>query len=273
MKRSVVWLIGQTDHAEFAPPVAWLRRTAACEAFGDVAHALERAHSAVGSPDAILLVQSRPGQYGRHEVERLHAAAPLAALAALVGPWCEGEARSGRPWPGVARTAWWAWQSRLPLALGLAPDGRSRLPRTASETERIEQGFAAFDRLTLGGRTAVIWADRRDAYEALADALGVLGITATWRLLASPDQLAAASLCVFLGWEHPVAELAGNGPRVLALAFPRPEDRLRAAALGIRALVALPLLISDLAAACTAALEGGKFSSEKPLLAGRLVAN
>src|SRR2546427_7236671 len=105
MPEQTVWNVGGWQHAEFSEAVAWLKSRAACLLFDDAGTADSnlRTVEAANAPIAMVLVQSRPGQISRGSVERLHAAAPLARLVALVGTWCDGELRSGRPWPGVVR--------------------------------------------------------------------------------------------------------------------------------------------------------------------------
>src|SRR5262245_46505932 len=106
MDQRVVWLVGDWQHADFAEAQAWLRQR--CRLLplplGE----------GTPAPHAILIAQSRPGQSSRTAIEQWHARAPLARLVGLVGPWCEGEQRSGRPWPGVVRVPWRSWRTRLP---------------------------------------------------------------------------------------------------------------------------------------------------------------
>src|SRR5262245_30360672 len=100
MAQRLIWIAGDWRQPDFAPALAWLDAYARCTHWTDV----EEISTAVAeSPTAIIIVQSVPRRVSRREVERWHAVAPLARLVALVGPWCEGELRSGRPWPGVVR--------------------------------------------------------------------------------------------------------------------------------------------------------------------------
>ena len=92
MSQPHVWMLGDWEQAEFAAAVAYLQTSVD----------LSLTPSA-NDPDLILLVASRPGRFSAAEVESLHRRAPLAKLVALLGSWCEGEVRSGHPWPGVTR--------------------------------------------------------------------------------------------------------------------------------------------------------------------------
>src|SRR5688500_4148457 len=126
MAEPSLWIVGDCRHADFSSAIEWTKAHARCVLFDAPTDALR---DLPFEPDAILLAQSRPGQISHEDVERLHAAAPLARLIYLVGPWCEGELRSGQPCPGVVRVPWRAWQSRLPHELRIA----RRLARTATE--------------------------------------------------------------------------------------------------------------------------------------------
>src|SRR5262245_57985677 len=83
-----VWVVGDWRHADFEAAIGWLREHAQCEFFSS---SIEAPSSMQRSdPTAIVLAQSRPGQFSAGEVERLHRASPLSRLVALCGVWCEG---------------------------------------------------------------------------------------------------------------------------------------------------------------------------------------
>jgi hypothetical protein len=254
MSRPELWIVGDWRQPEFAAVINWLETQTRCRFVGTFD---EAAATPSNPPAAILVMESRPGQASRAVVERLHAAAPLARLAALLGPWCEGESRSGRPWPGVARIPWSAWQSRLPRELGLArsgPEVQPRLPRTATEAERLLHWLPRPGQPAASG-TAEIRTHSRAEFEALRDALRTLGVKATWPGPDVAPPQPPADLIVCDGWEHaalpapPDAYRAEGPPRLLLLGFPRPKDLQRAEELGFSAVLACPLLLADLAAA------------------------
>src|SRR5262245_17034679 len=228
MTEKTVWIVGDWRHVDSAASVAWLNATVRCVCFDDVDAALVdlRRTEAVNDPGTILLVEPRPGMIGEHDVERLHAAAPLARLVALIGPWCEGEARSGRPWPGVIRVPWRSWRSRLPGELGLGSFSPVRLPRTATDTERLAVGLLGLGRRRARSITVSIRTTDRAAYESLQDALRVLGMAALWQPTEADESAHGATLID--GWENVAEPCLRTTPRVLLLAFPRPEDVQRA---------------------------------------------
>jgi hypothetical protein len=273
-RRLCICVVGDCGRGELAEPLAELRRQAACRCYA----APEAARAALrqqGHPwlDALLLLQTRPGDLVRADVERLLAAAPLARTVALVGPWCEGEGRSGRPLAGVVRVPWRSWRTRLAAELGLAGGAcspMSYLPRTATDSERLLHRLASL-RWRGGGRRASVRTHCRQTFESLAAALSRLQIAAVWQRPSLESQAAAdhTDLVLVDGWECAAARPTRRGPaarslgpvvpalgppEVLLLAFPRPDDALAARAAGFEALVAQPCLLTDLAEAICACL-------------------
>src|SRR5262245_46063062 len=232
MDERTIGLGGDWEHADFVPAVAWIR-----EQF--CALPLPAGEEA-GAPFAIVIAQSRPGQIERRTIEEWHARTPLARLVALTGPWCEGEQRSGRPWPGGLRVPWRTWRTALPRALGLTAGGPAlRLPRTATETDRLEREIAGLrlPPVSFPGGSIAIRTFNRVCLEGLEAALTRLGVS-----IASNS----ADLELIDGWEQ---WPAGPGPRrLLLLHFPRPDDVARAEQAGAAAVLVQPVLLADLAA-------------------------
>jgi hypothetical protein len=261
MARPVIWIIGDWQHVDFTAVVLWLQERAICRRFISADEASEAAdvspvQADAAAPASLLLVQARPGQIDAEAVEQLHRRFPLARLVALVGPWCEGELRSGRPLPGVARVSWRNWSSRLATDLGLATGTDAPLPRTASDAERLARSVAALKRRSSAGLLAAVCAGDRDRYESLRDCLTLLGVRSLWQLPSVPLDAAAVDLVLVAGWENwPMAEYGASAveamrhkpPHILLLDFPRPPDAQRAQALGAAAIVAEPMLLADLA--------------------------
>jgi len=136
-QRVIFW--GHRDPVEFRDAANWLEVHCDCRfvpagtvpLLGDWA------------PDWVIVAQQRPGEFQHDEVERLMLRFPLAAWIALLGSWCEGETRTGRPLPGVQRVFWHQWQPRLArFLLGQSADSPQRMPRTASEAEITMAGLA-----------------------------------------------------------------------------------------------------------------------------------
>ncbi len=132
-------LVGDVQRTEFREAASCLERMAAVEQARDVEAAqavLDREYA----PDAIVVAQSYPGEFSHEAVDRLRRAAPLARIIGLMGTWCEGDLRSGRPWPATARLYWHQWPARCRRQLRALAGGERcsfSLPSTATEEERL----------------------------------------------------------------------------------------------------------------------------------------
>jgi CheY-like chemotaxis protein len=204
--------------------------------------------------ELIVLWQDRPGQFIAEELEALRCAAPLARMWRVIGPWCEGESRSGRPPAGCLSVPWHEWPARLQRELQAMLDGCApewRLPVTASVEERT---LAFAERAPDRGAGAVAIASRQASTAvALADLLRSAG----YEPLLAASRASSAQRCDAaraILWDT-CAEAMCNGEKVaavraiapgaalLALAtFPRPADVARATELGVKCIVAKPFL-------------------------------
>ncbi|MFN0017182.1 MAG: hypothetical protein ACKVP0_02920 [Pirellulaceae bacterium] len=237
MRKPHVWMLGDWEQAEFAPAVGYLRTNVS----------LSPAISST-EPDLILLVASRPGRFSAAEVESLHRRAPLARLVALLGSWCEGEVRSGHPWPGVTRIYAHQWQARLPRELD------TWQPRTASEIDRLMSSRPAIKSLR---QLIGIAAAQRTMFDALATACRSYRKDAVWLLphLPLPVQRVDAILYdATLDLPDELARLTElrdqlhNPPAILLLNCPRQSDLEQVRQAGATSILAKPYLIADLAA-------------------------
>lgn len=232
MDRPLIWLMGDREHAEFAPAVAWLESAAVQDA---------------DFPAAIVVCQSRPGAVAQDEIESLHHRAPLARLIVLTGTWCEGELRSGRPCQGVTRIPWQQWQVRLPHELALA----TYRPRTLTEVDRLLRTVTPALCRRAGGLAAIATASR-ETFSTLADAAWAAGLRSVWQQPGAPPQSELADVLLVDGWgchAQTATPPAAGPPSILLLDWPRAADLERAAGLGIGVVLAKPWLLTDLLAA------------------------
>lgn len=223
-------------------------------ATASIAEAVPRLRSGL-APQLLVVAQDWPGQVQAGELDQLRRAAPLAAICLLLGSWCEGETRSGRPWPGAVRCYWHQWPARFPQAIGELAAGRKccwDLPATALP-EETPLGTACAE-TARGGLLAIIAAEAESG-AALSDAARARGYeTVSLRSVqGAAVQGAAAAL-----WDtrpetaadrHAVREVlsaVGHAPLIAIAGFPRPEDVERARAAGVAAVVSKPLLVRDL---------------------------
>ena len=266
MRQTTTWIVGDFDHAELAPAVGWLRE----HSRSVQSSSAEELLCAVGPeslpPDAIVLAAARPGRLHAREVELLHRREPLAPLVGLLGSLCEGEVRSGRPWPGVTRINWHQWRSRLPAAVGiieaLAAD-RTWTPRTASDVDAAQRviGLSARRQEAL----IAICTPRLTVYESLADACAAVGYRSLWQMPHLPLQARGVDLMLVDGETATTLDSAtAQGlPRVHLLDFPRLDDYESAIATGAAAVVSKPFLLSDLHSGIAVALANRAQSSHR----------
>ncbi|MEO2023653.1 MAG: hypothetical protein ABGX05_17660, partial [Pirellulaceae bacterium] len=106
MSKPVVWFVGRVDHEEFAPALQWLEKYTRLGVSATVDEALQVLESGGPRPGAIVLGQSRRGEFSQQDQEKMLRCAPLAEALVLLGSWCEGETRSGSPAAGWHRVYW-----------------------------------------------------------------------------------------------------------------------------------------------------------------------
>ena len=250
-------LVGSTEHPEFATARQWLNEHLELATAPDVERALEQLRAA-DDPHVILLVQARRDTISQLQIEQLHRAAPLARLVGLLGSWCEGEVRSGRPWTGVKRIYWHQWTPQLLATTDNGPDpdrlvGPWNLPRTATSAEHLLQ-FRREHRRSPGGIIGISALSFSD-FDTLADVCRVGGFSALW--LKDPETIHLRGLSAILcsggtshGHDlHRIEELIqqfSGLPVVAVLGYPRLEDRQRVLAAGAAGLLSKPYLVDDL---------------------------
>jgi len=252
-----VLLVGDTETSEFAAVREDLASTCHLTEVPDAQAALTALQSGSCAPAAIVLAQRYPGQLSDSDIDRLWRAAPLARILCLLGTWCEGESRTGRPFAGPVRVYWHQWSARwgqelARLRAGLCPTWG--LPPTATDEERLMQ---AAREPAPQGQGLVVLVSR---HPAVADLLGEACRQAGYATVCETSvphrpRFQGAKAVVFDATDCEGEEareldaLASALPKVPILAlmdFPRLEDRHRAIAHGATAVLAKPLLLDDL---------------------------
>jgi hypothetical protein len=214
------------------------------------------------TPQLIVVCQARPGEIAHAEVAQLRRLAPLSRLVGLLGSWCEGETRSGHPWPAVERIYWHQWPAWLARELHLLRDDPAAgwtLPLTATPEERW---LATNSSLSINcGETpwrglVAILSLRRASAEMLSDACQHHGLQSIC-FDRPPGHLTGAALAIWDGDRCGAIEATQlqefmaavrPAPVVALLTFPRIEERDRALAVGARHVVSKPLCLKQLLA-------------------------
>ncbi len=133
-------LIGDVHREEFRDAHEAIRAESTLATAAGVDQAAAVLASGEFVPEVIVIAQARPGEFSADQVDRLRRLAPLARVLGLLGSWCEGEARSGHPWPGVTRVYWHDWLPHWQQEVQRAAPGECPawgLPVTATAAERL----------------------------------------------------------------------------------------------------------------------------------------
>ncbi len=258
-RRLNILVLGDVEQPELADCIAQLRSDGA-QVIAGMPHSL--IHSAAAAEfELIVVAAAAPGRIAAADVQQLRRAAPLARIAGLLGSWCEGEMRSGKPWPGVPRVYWHQWPQRYLRERTAMLAGKLSgwtLPPSASDEERWQQTAAALgDPIRLAdGITAIVAGDLH-TYEALADVCHRSGGLTQWSRGDFPGEIGDVRRVLVSGQRTNDAEFARYRQlrqrlptaRIVALMdFPRHDDLLRAHEAGVDAVVSRPFSVDELRA-------------------------
>lgn len=256
-----VQLVGDTLHPDFDAVVELLRKESRLVASANL------------QPDVILMAQSRPDTFSNCELVQLQQTAPLAATVALLGSWCEGEMRSGRPLPAALRIFWYEfpswWKRQMSLRrAGRCPDWARRTAhdvRLAAPDATANSASQSLPRPSL----VVVKTSNYATGNALADVLHSAGYSVAIQTAGSHASVRGALAAVWDGGQlsdHEAVELKAfsaemdrhAAPVLVLLDFPR-RDRIDAAVeCGAAGVLGKPWFNGDLIAAVEASIRSRK---------------
>lgn len=216
--------------------------------------------------DLIVIAQSRRDQWSADEIEQIQATFTGTPVVGLMGSWCEGELRSGTPWPGVIRVYWHQWSGRYETFLNQIRDcGVTdwHAPKTSSVADRISIEKAHIP-IATGIQCVGISAWTQTQHEMVADAIKEFGWQSRWverSMLDGESSKLISAICVEAdGWsaslEQRVKWLRSelpNAPMVLLLNYPREDDIKSAKSCGVSHVVSKPFELQDLNSAIRSA--------------------
>ena len=253
-----VLLVGNTFRSEFREARAVLERFSRVVPAIDAATAAAVIETDEVAPDVIVVAQAYPGQFSAEAIDRLRRLAPLSPVIGLLGSWCEGEMRTGEPWPGTVRVYWHQWASPSERELGRLSRGECSswgLPATATEEEHLLASVGqTLHEPSRQGRI-LVRSRQFDMQDWLAAACRMRGYQTEWlragRSVAAED----ATAVIFDAADEVEAELEDlrqlaravpGVPVIAVLGFPRVEDRDRALSAGAATVLSKPLFLHDL---------------------------
>ena len=255
-----VLLVGNSGRTEFRESRAQLESLACVRPTSDVEAALEVLRQGF-VPEVIVVAQSFPDEFSIAAVDRLRRAAPLARVLGLMGSWCEGEVRTGRPWPAAPRLYWHQFPAQCNRELAGLHGGTGStwgLPLTAGDEERLLASQETIESAACG--LVVVWSRRFEMQDWLSQACHLRGYATIWLAPQRTTKVAGAKAAIFdgcraddveIGEMRNLSALAGHThgkpvPIVALLDFPRIEDHARAMAAGAAAVLSKPLAVDDL---------------------------
>jgi hypothetical protein len=260
-------IVGSVDHPDFCDVTSLLRATARAEIGQNE------------SPEIVVVAQARPGQTSQREIESLRRRWPLAGIVAVLGSWCEGETRTGQPWPGVRRLYWYEfpawWQQQLARRdAGVCPEW-ARPTNEGNRSPSIRNPGYPLRAAIRNRQNGLIHLSTtsRDTAEALADTLYDAGYATVW---TPPSQSKAivrgAAAGIWDGGQLDEREAHGLAafcrrlaldatPVVALLDFPRRDRCEVGAQLGIASVLGKPWINDDLVAAIDAVIRRGEWDS------------
>ena len=252
-----VLIIGDARRHEFVESRASLDRVGRVVDARSVDEAIAMLDASLVAPIVIVVAQSYPGEFSAESLDRLRRQAPLARIVGMLGSWCEGETRTGQPWPAAIRLYWHQWIAQAGREIVELFDGGGSswsLPNTATDEERllIEPSRPPEKREGL----LALCVERFEAHDWLAATVARRGYSTVWIRPGERIRAGGVRAALFDGTSATDAEMThlqqlANGlgstvPIIALLDFPRIEDHDRALSGGASAVLSKPLLLDDL---------------------------
>ena len=258
---------------EFERPLADLKQMAEVIECNSPKLALEYIQNTSLPPELIVIAQSRPGQFSSSQLDALVRLAPLARFIQLLGSWCEGESRTGQPWPGAKRIFWYDWPgevARNHSQLKVGEAGSWSSPPTSLAEENwlfpashvgIQTHSPILHEASISTREQIsapliLVCTRRSSFgEALAISCRQEGFASLWLPPHGRAEIQGVGAILWEGVQlrsHEEAELKlltqlyPDVPILACADFPRLETQRRAISAGAKAILAKPLVIADL---------------------------
>jgi CheY-like chemotaxis protein len=269
--------VGDAEQREFRVAATWLQERGARLA-NDIPAALAALNDSDFCPAVIVLAQRDSQPFAAEQIEKLRQAAPLARIIRLLGPWLEGESRSGKPIPATLRAGWEQWPGKIQQPTSSAMNNYESehvvsaplwsLPLTATEDDRLlallggnisansfsDQAEATISVVAPTFLIAV-HAQHRETAHTLCDICHARGWKSLWlRTLPVETPISvnavlfdlAANTAQELDQIRAMKAIVGDAPLIALAGFPRSEDISQLRAAGAAAVISKPFLTGDL---------------------------
>lgn len=208
----------------------------------------------------VVIAQSRRNQFETSELEAVAAKFPHLPIVALSGSWCEGEMRSGNPFPGLIRIYWHQWQGRLKnfrWQLENRNVSTWHLPKTYSSADQVIDESLGQAIEFPGNALIGISALTPDGHEMLQDACRCAGLKTVWIDATSEiDARRELPQIVLINGNSMNTQLVDrirklkaqfpNAAQITFLNFPRQFDLDAARSEGVQHVISKPFHLRDL---------------------------
>jgi hypothetical protein len=248
--------VGDVARAEFAPLAHCLAARPQVRFVRHVTDALG-ALGPADDGDTILLAPAYRDEFPAEQVQQLCRRVPLADVVAVVSSWCEGETRSGNPWPGIRRVyvdqllARWDFAAAR-MAGDPQPPTEWLPPTMTAEEQWLLQAERSLVRLTGCAAICGETPEQRDYLVELCQAAGMATVDHR-----ADDDVAGSAPCVVLydaiadvaRRDEQVCGLVRRYPRaplVVLMNFPRADEIARLGQWGALRVLGKPFVIDDL---------------------------
>jgi len=227
--------------------------------------------------DLVVIAQARRDQHSAAEVEELQSLFSNTPIIALLGSWCEGESRSGTPWPGVPRVYWHQWEGRYQkFADQLREFGITdwHSPKTSTVADRVVNSNKNDCSNQVSCVAISAWTYEKHAM--VADAVNHFGWSGLWveRAVWNAETSSAVDAIVIEAdaWSADLAkrikwvrQQVPDAPMVLIASYPRQDQIKILEAAGISKVISKPFELDELKAAILEAVNSSQESRLNPI--------
>jgi len=245
-------LVGDFTPPEFQPVAEQLGHLTEIETAVDCNAAQSRIRADSILPDVIVVAHLWPGQHPHEHLDQLQRSAPLARILALGSSWCEGEPRTGLPWPGMLRTYWHCWLAHWKRDFLRFSDSQLPtwgLPTTATDDERT---LFCHPREVSSGKFLAVRSQCDDLADMLCTVCRRWGFGAVWLDPRCPPRIEGPAAILWEGNPtrlhdlRTVRQMYPETPVLALIDFPRWEDVRQVELLGPATVLSKPLNLDDL---------------------------
>ena len=233
----------------------------------------------------IVLAQSRRDQISQSTIDFLRSELFEVPIVLLLGSWCEGENRSGKPLQGVNQVLWHQWDSRferfcIQMKEGLKSDWHQ--PLTASVSDRVRD-FAPDSAISemLQGKKVLISSEDNTTFESISDMLSIYQCAGFWAESRESGAADVDAICVDGNGasEELIDRIVNlkakfeNVPVSVMLNFPRQQDLDSLMAVGVKEVVSKPYTHNEFLHSLTRSMAGNveaqRHGIPKPSITGK----